>query len=507
MKKLIIFLGVFLFAFDEKLYEYMFKSFLYSNDLKDAYLVAKKVLKYKNSIVWRKRLARIAWALGKNKEAYENFLYVYKKTHNKKYQKIIFMFPYEKTLLIKKELYEREYRHSNFSHILNLADIYIKEGYPKKAFKILKNAYKKERKENILKKMINIAVSLDDVSLILKHFNDIKNFSFTDRFKVAKILIYYREYKKAYELLKYVKKIPKNLDYYKYLIYVTYKLRKFKEMILLLEYLLEEGKINKGDLDLLLSFYYYKKDYKMLEMLLNKAMKINKVYIKNYIEVLMSEKKYEKAIKTIKKYKNYLDKKDYYFMLGNIYLSLNKIKNAEKFFLKASKYKLNNIEISNLLWFVINYKSKKLFNILKPKINNNFSYQLMLVYFNLGNLNKAYEIGNRILKNNLNNLDFLLSFSDILDTIGYESYFYKLKAWKILNEKLKENKNLLYKKEFFQNYFRLAQIFLSGDEILKLLNIAKKILDNQEYILLKFSYYFNINKEKCFYIYNYKRDF
>ncbi len=514
MKKMIfVILVTFSYAFyDNTLYKYMYESFVNSKDLKDAYIVAKKALIYKpGDLKWKKRFADVAWGLGKNEEAYNNFLFIYKKTHSVKIRNILFLFPYWQTFEIKRKVYEKEFRNGNYSHVVDLAEVYLKLGYPEKSLEVLKKAYKYKKDKKILKEMLKVAVALDNMDLIFEYINDLKALSLNEKINIAALFIYFNHYKKAYELLKYVNKIPTNPDYYKYMIYISYKMRMFKQMILLLEYELKEKKINKGDLDLLLSFYYYKKDYKMLEFLLKEALKINKAYVKNYLEVLIAEHKYKKAFDFIEKNRDLFNEKEYLYETANIYIKLKKFNLAKENFLKlAENYHLNNIQKSNILWFVINYTDYKFFKKIKKYINlKGLDYQLMLVYFKYGFLDKAYFYGAKILPYNQNNLSFLLTFSDILSTEGKidEAYFYKLKAWKIVNKKLKNDSSLMNKKDFFITYFNLAQTFLSGDEILNLLNKAKKILDKESFINLEFSYYFNINKEKCFYIYNYKKAF
>ena len=514
MKK-IIFLIIAFFSysyafFDNKLYEYMYKSFLYSKDLKDAYIIAKKAVVYKpEDIKWRKRLAQAAWGLGKNEEAYSDFLYIYNKTHSLKIRNILFLFPYWQTFRIEKKMYEKEFKKGNFLHVVNLAEVYLKLGYPEKALKILKKAYKYKKNIKILKEMLKVAVALDNINLIFEYINDLKNLSLNEKLDVAKTFIFFGYYKKAYELLKYVNKIPNNIDYYKYMIYITYKLRLFNQMILLLDYELEKNKIKKGDLDLLLSFYYAKKDYKTLEYLLKKASKINKIYTKNYLEVLLTEHKYKKALQIIDKCN--FSKNKYIYTLATIYIKTGNIKKAKKLFTQLfENYKLNNIQKSALLWFIINHGDYAFFKEVKKYMSlKGFDYQLMLLYFKFNFLNKAYFYGVKILPFNKNNLSFLLTFSDILSTEGKmdKSYYYKLKGWKIVNKKLKDNPSLINNKDFFITYFNLAQTFLSGDEVLSLLDKAKKTLDANSFVNLELSYYFNINKEKCFYIYNYKKAF
>jgi len=508
MKKLIIFLGVFLFGFfDDKLYDLMYKSFIYNKDLKNAYDVAVKALRYeKNSIKWRRRVADTSLWLGKSMLAYKNYMYLYKKTKDKRIENILLLFPFKFKELIKLKIkkYTSEFKEGNFAHTIDLANIYYSLGYVKKAENILKEAYEKTKYKKFFDMYIKYALMAEDMDVLKENLNKLKKDNLKQKIEIAYILINDNDFKDAYELLVYVREIPKNKEYYKLLVYVTYQLRKFDKLLRLLNYMYKNNLMDKSSFSLLLSYYYSVKDYKKLEYLLKDA--INKFHYnvyKDYIDVLISNENYKKALEFLQRYKNKFSIKDYFKLKAYLYAKLKKYNLAAKFYEKLLKFNLDKNDLNEILWFSIDTKDYSLFKKIKEKIKDHCT--LALAYLSFYKVDMAYY---EMLKVKLNSLDKYLTFINILEIKGKNSYKYRLEAFKLANKMLQKNPFLIRKREFLKNYINLSFYFLLPNEIKKLFKIAEKILPKQEFMELKISYYFKLKEyDKLFYIKHYKREF
>ena len=508
MKKLIIFLGVFLFGFfDDKLYDLMYKSFIYNKDLKNAYSVALKALKYeKYSIKWRKRVAQTSLWLGKSREAYVNFLYLYRKTKDKKIENILLSFPYKyKTLInLKIKKYTLEFKKGNYAHTFDLANIYYSIGDIKKAENILKEAYQKTKYRKFFNMYVKYAIMSEDINNLKKNLKELEYDNLKQKIEIAYMLININDFEDAYKLLIYVRDIPEDKNYYKILVYVTYQLRKFHNLLRLLNYMYKNNLMDKSSFYLYLNYYYSIFDYKKLEILLKDAIKKFHFNVyKDYINVLILNKNYQKALKTLEKYKNNFTLKAYIKLKAYLYSKLKKYNLAMKFYKELLLFKLNKNELNEILWFSIDNNNYNLFSKIKDRINNH--YTLALAYLHFYQVDKAYY---EMLKVKLDSLDKYLTFINILEIKGIDTYKFRLRAFELANRMLNNNPLLLKKPNFLKNYINLAFYFLLPQDIKKLFKLAKSVLNKQDFFDLKISYYFKLNEyDKLFYIKNFKRDF
>jgi tetratricopeptide (TPR) repeat protein len=505
--------------FDLQLYDLMYKSFVYTNDLENAYKVAKKIVeKIPFSIKWRKRLAQLALWLNKPEEAFRNYLYVYNKTHDKEIEKTLFMFPYPEVIDLKIKIYEKEIKNGNYKNAVELAKLYEYKGYPEKAFNLMKNLYKKTKDETFLYEYIKYAVKLGKDDVLLKHLSFIKYLSLQEKIEIAQLFIAKNKYNEALEVLRYVDKIPDNKDYYELLSYVLFQLGDYEKLIKLLNYLYATNKIDQSNLYLLSSYYYSKKDYEKLEQILKNA--IEKYNLTNlypeYINILIINKKYKEALNILENKKSYFkNEKNYYLLIAQVYAKLGYNKKALKIYENLlSNYNLTENDKKEILWFLID-NAQEFEDVLENYIpyfvkDKQLYLPVINAYLRLQYVDKPYLIAKKFLPFNKNNISFLILYGDIMNLqtkFEESSYFYN-KAWKIANEKLKKDPAAIYDKEFLRNYIRLSIMYNSPAKIRKLLKIAKNVFTYEEYINLKMDYYLSFNEfEPAFYIYNYKRDF
>ena len=494
--------------FNEQLYNYLYKSFIYNGNLANAYKIIKKSLKHKhNFLKWKEKLAEVSLWSGKSLTAYKNYMYLYERTKEKKFIKILLMFPYnqEKLLKLKIKIYLKQFKNNNFNHTLELTHIYYNVfGEVKKAENILKTAYIKTHKKEFFKQYVKYAILSEDIPLIKKNINFLKKSNIEDKIKIAYLFININDFKDAYNILKYVKQPPENIIYYKLLVYTANQLHKFNKVLNLLNYMYKNNLMTKSTFSLYMSYYYSIKDYKKLEILLHNAIvHYNFNLYKDYINILIINKKYKKALNVLEKYKYYLNKKEYIKLKAYLYYKLQKYNLAAKYYEQLLYFKLNTSDINDIFWFSINTENYYLFKKIENKIHND--YLLALAYFNFNKINKAYY---EMKKVKLNSLDKYMTFINILEIRGLNAYKYRLKAFNFSNNLIKKNPSLLKDPDFLINYIHLSFYFYLPNKINKLLNIAKKILTKQELINLKIDYYFKLNEyDRLYYIKNYKKGF
>lgn len=528
MKKLLILVALLIcmfytsFAkdrFDLQLYELMYKSFIYTNDIKNAYKITKKVVeKIPFNLKWKKRLAQLSLWLSNVDEAFENYMYVYKKTKDKSIEKILFKFPYPEVVDLKINLYEEEVRKGNFTNVLELAKLYEYKGEPEKSLTLLNIVYEKTKNKKFLFEYIRYAAKLGEIEIISKYIPFLKNLPLKEKINISKLLIERNRYKEVLETLRYVEDLPNNKEYYKLLIYALFKLGDYDKLTRLLNYIYSKDKIDEENLYLLMSYYYSQKDYKSLEKLLKDAIykyKLSNLY-QEYINVLIINGRYKKILRILKNKRNYFkNKKRYYFLLAYVYAKLGYKEKALKIYQKIlSNYKLNLTEKKEILWFFIdnieNFKS--ILERYLPYFAKDKNLYMIVIngYLKLNYIDKAYLIASKFLKYNRKNIQFLVLYADILSMQSNfdESNFYYMKAWRLAQRKLKENPSIIYNEEFLRNYLRLSIFYSKPNRVKKLLNIAKNVLTYNEYLNLMVDYYLSYGEyEPVFYIYNYKRVF
>lgn len=505
---------------DLELYDLMYKSFVYSKDLKNAYIVAKRVLKfYPYNLKWIKRTAQVSLWLGESNEAYKYYFYLYRKTKNPAIEKILFTFPYLEVFKLRIKKYEKEIKRHNYKNALELANLYEYEGYPEKSFKLMEYLYKKTKREDFFYAYIKYAIKLAKSEIVSRYPDKLKNLPLKKRYIVAYFLIAKGEYEKTLEIMRYVDKLPKEKEYYNILLFALLKSGHYNKFIKITKYLLQKDRVDISYIYPLLSYYYKKGDFETLEFIYSKMYEFNKRkdIIKGYIDILLHNKKYNKALKILNENQNTFTKKEYLITIAKVYSGLKQKKRVFKIYkilLGNYKEELTGNEKKEILWFLID-NTDKYYAILKKYLpefeqDRDLYFAVINAYMKIQNLDKAEEIARKFLDKNKNNISFLLLYADILNikSIFDESYLYYHKAWILANKKLKKNFKLLYKKEFLMNYIRLAYMFEDADQINRLLKIAKKVLNHNGYFDTKLDYFLHNNEfDPAFYMFNYRRIF
>jgi len=511
---------------DIELYELMYKSFIYTNDLKHAYMVTKKVLKVMPfNLKWRKRVAQLALWLGKGDEAYKNFIYLYRRIKDPAIEKILFTLPYPEIIQLKIKKYEKQIKKGNYKNIVELAKLYEYEGYPEKSFNLLKIAYEKTKNKKYLYWYLKYAVKLSEGQILGKYTDEIKKFPLKEKYYMVYPLISKGDYQKALEILRYVDKMPKDQNYYNLLLFLLLKNGKRDEFIKIVKYLLKEDKSflekkeNLSHIYFLFSYYYRKKDFDLLEYFYSTVYEIKRTknIVRGYIDILLQNKNFKKALNIIQENRDLLEKKDYLFLISKVYNGLNEKEKALKIYstlLKNYKQDLTLNEKKEILWFLID-NADNYFKILKIYLpyfekEKELYLEVITAYLKIQEIDKAHYLAKSYIQKEKNNLSFLVLYADILNikSIFDESYYYYHKAWVLANKRLKKDSKLLENKEFLRNYIRLSYIFSTPKKIETLFKIVKKNFNKSDYFNLKLDYHlYKMDYDAAFYMYNYKKVF
>lgn len=505
---------------DLALYETMYKSFIYTDDINSAYIVAEKVLKtMPRSLKWRKRVAQLSLWLGKTDKAYKDYLYIYKKTKDPSIEKLLFSFPYPEVVYLKIKNYEKQIKKGNYKNSLKLVRLYEYEGYPEKSIKLLKYVYKKTKKENYFYEYIKYAIKLGESRILVKYTKKLRTFPIKEKYSVAYLLIAQGDYEKALEIMRYVKKLPKDKVYYNILLFLLLKTQNYNKFIKITKFLLIKEKVDISYVYPLLDYYYRKKDFQTLEIIYSKLYKIKRTkdILKGYIDVLLHDKHYKKTLKIIKENQSLFSKQEYLFYMAKIYAGLKykeKVAKIYEILLRDYRKQLTLNEKKEILWFLID-NANRYYEILKRYLpffekEDDLYMEVINAYMRIQELDKAQSIAKKYINQEKDNLSFLILYADILNikSVFDESYYYYHKAWILANNKLKFDPKLIREKEFLRNYIRLSYMFEKPDKIRKLFRVAKEVLKYNEYINLKLDYYlYKGEYEPAFYINNYRRLF
>ncbi|MBZ4643534.1 MAG: polysaccharide biosynthesis protein PelB [Deferribacteres bacterium] len=499
-----------------EMYDLMYRSFMYSNDNENAYNIAKKMVNLEpKNIKWRKRLAQLCMWLGKQREAFTNYLYIYNKTKDKDIQDILFTFPYKEITNLKIKIYEDEISSGDYKHLDKLIELYNLSGYPEKSIKLLEMAYVNTKDKKYLITLLKYHINFGNMP-------DINYFKFAmpyltenEKIKLATLYINKRKYNEAYKVLTIANTLPANDLYYKLLLSTAIKLKKYEKAEKLLNYLNAKGKLTISEFYYLLNYYLRNNDYDRVKFLLEKGIFEYKSQelLSLYITLLLKDNDLQSAIKTLNNSKNiFKNQKDFLILYAQLLAKLNEYDKSKKIInelIQQHYAKLTNNDIKGIIWLMIDNKNYFTVDLVKylPLFRKKSGLELELIsgYLAIQQIDNAEVIAKKILKNYINDLEFLLLYSDILNiqTRFEESNYYKQLALNIVK---KRNGNINMEDLYFKNYLRLVFEYKNPEDFNELLNKYKNSLSEKEYAQFMVDYYFFSRQyDKLFYIYNFKK--
>ena len=486
--------------------------YIQNGDVKKAYEFAKKGQNLSHSdIYWTKSLAKLSLWNSKVEESFQYYLDIYSKTKDSsiKPQLLKLALALNK-YFVAKEILEDEFYKGKFENWKKLVDIYLHLGEVDRAIAILRKAYEREKEKSILRQIVKLELSINDVEGALKDLETLladKDIDVNDAVELSYLLYINKQYDKALQVLKSVRDraTEKDIAYWTTLADLSWDLKDKKTAYQVAEFLLSKNLARPVDLERLIIYYSQNKDYGKVKKLSEKLIKVksSEFAYYYYMTSLYNLGEYKKLVKFIsslsqKEIDKLKGKTFFWGMYANSLAKLGKIDGAVKVYEMSLKYNPDNREIIySFLWFLVD--NKKTDTLKKYLIkyrdlaytDKKFIFLYGVAYTTMQNSLEAKPFLKKLIDLEPNNVDYLLMYADVLDLSGETEIAdkYRYKIWKQLTAKLEKNPKLLKDREFLKDYLRLAIKFLPAVELEKLMHKSAGILTKKEYNGIKITWY------------------
>ncbi len=494
------------------LQELIYRVFIYNNDLKNAYKIAyEKVKENPNTLLWRKRLADILLWSGKNREALDEYFYIYKKTQDKKLERIILKASvegrdYEKAYeIIKKKLFSHP---DNKKYLKEFTALAYKSGKIEESAKILDKVYRKSKNATVLKNSALLYYKSGNLEEAKKRFLLIKKAGMLD-VDGAKILseIFFAEKKPALALkaLLSVKKrvSSKDRDYWRRVSLLYEYLNRADKAIEILYGLCLKGECDREDYDKLIRYFYGKDEKKALKISYKAFKKFqDPSYFIYYAKILLKrdepERVYEKLLTLSWKMRKRMENlPSFWLVKANLFRKIGKVKKADFCYRKALSLDENSSEIlaqyADFLLF--SGRAEELRKVLKKaerKAKKDASLYIVLasLYYSLDEPSKASFFYKKALKAYPFDVNLKIAYAEFLKASGNETEAFKIlrKIYLKLAKRLRNDPSLLKKRFFLKPFLEVSLYFVNGKKYEEFLKYAKEILSEDEYERYRLSY-------------------
>ena len=491
---------------DEKL-RLMFQVFTYSSDLKNAYKVGTKALKYfPNSLYWHQKMAEVSQWIDKPNEAILHYKFIYKQTHDLKLRKKILnyslaAYQYETAAPILEEI---TLSNPSEKNINQLVDIYDKTGSPEKAAKILENlSYKSKNSEILLVKALKIYMEIDEEKSALNLMHRLELLKHYNIYTAKIIGDYYlanKDIQSAYDAMQKVKveTLGENSNsYYRWMSDMGWYLQNFKTAAIASKKLYESGKAQSQDYERIL-FYFKDKDSELIAKISYDAyLRYNKKYFYiNYLDILFREKQYSKLIKTIQKNFGTTIGKDLksdvyiWLMLGQAYSAQKEYTKSIEAFKHALHLDPSSADIeAAILWSYIDHKQMVPLKVMigsieeRAKIAHALQLPMAVGNFALQRTDRAMEYVKHLMQKDNKNIDLKFMYAYLMQAREETGAFMMTmeEIYNILDAKQRKNHSLMSNATFIENYLKSAMYFLPVDKFEIALKKAKPILSSKTY--------------------------
>jgi len=494
----------------------IYQVFIYSEDLENGYIVAKKaIVKYPESIYWHQKLAEVAKWLDKREEAIDNYLFVFKKSHDKVLgEKIlnyaIGAYQYETAIPI---LREKVLDNPTKENIKDLILIHDRAGIPEDTAEILMELSRRTNADPYwIEKAMEIYIELGDSEAVDKIIKDIEDRVTIDIETTQKISSYYisqKELKKSYDILFHADRSDSDqniIPYYQQVSDLGWYLQDEKGASKASKELYLIGEARLVDYERII--YYYKESEPELvaDVALDGYRKFKKEYLYiTYLNRLFSNREYEKLSLAFDRLEQGSEDKDivstlyFWLMKGQMYSALGDQDRAEESFQKALSIDKNSSStIVTLLWFYItNHDSKSLKKMLfkieeSEDIDQKLWLPLAVSNFSLQKPDRAmiYIKSLMRLEKSEINLDIKFIYAYLMQAREEQGAFMKImrEIYYSLEKRKMEDPRLLYDPKFLEKYLKSGAYFIAVDEYEELLKRSKSILDKESYIELSISW-------------------
>ena len=509
-------------AKEPSLTELMYRVFIYSNDLKNAYKIAYEQLK-KNpkSLLWRKRVADILLWSGRSKEALDQYFIVYKETKDRKLEKIILKASienreYEKAYeILRRKLFKRPYDQKLINEFVDVAQ---KVGKIDKCVKILDLIYKRTKDPKILKRAAFLYYKKGEIKEAKKRFLLLKRAGFLDikdAVILSEIFFLERDIQKALRTLLEIKD-KVSIEDRKYWLMLSsfyeYLNKKEVSMKILLKLCLN-GECEREEYNKLIRYYYQKNKEIALKLSQKAFYKFQEpsyfiYYAKTLLETDREKELYKFLFRISSSLKKSMEKlPSFWLVKALMYKKLGKLKKASFCYKKAMNLDENSAEImisyadfllslgkGRELAFVISKMERK------AEEKKAFYPILASLYFTLNKPKKALKYYKKALNAYPLNINLKIDYAEFLAVLGYKSESLKnlRKIYRYLKERAKKDPSILNNRKFLIPFLRVSIHFVSDKKYRDFLKFAEKRISKREFQNFKLSYALYKNRNEYF---------
>ena len=491
---------------DEKL-RLMFQVFTYSSDLKNAYVVGQKALKYfPDSLYWHQKMAEVSQWIDKPNEAIRHYEFIYKKTHDLKLRKKILdyslaAYQYETAAPILKEIALSNPSEKNLD---KLVDIYNKTGSPEEAAKILENlSMKNDFNETLAAKALKIYMEMGEASSASRLVERIEKEKSYNIYTATALGDYYLSQKNSMAAYRSMQKVKKSslggntLSYYRWMSDMGWYLQKFKVAAEASRKLYERGEAQPQDYERIL-FYYKDKESAFVGRVAYAAYrKFGKKYLyTGYLDTLSQLKQYHRLVTEIEKGfrgpmgKDLKSEVYIWLMLGGAYGAEKEYTKSIEAYRQALRLDPSSAEIeAAILWSYIDHKQYAAMKAMMWEIEKRrtippvLKLPLAVGNFVMQRSDRAMLYVKELMKYNRKSIDLKFMYADLMQTREETGAFMKMmeKIYTILDAQRKREPSRMHHAAFVENYLKSAMYFMPVDQFERVLHRSKSLLSTKRY--------------------------
>lgn len=491
---------------------------LYSGDIPKAFEIVKQgVKKFPKSLWWNEKAAEIALWNNQSSDALNFYLQSYELQPSQKsrirIEKLATQLQNETVLLkmLKDSVWNNEEQNRS-----KLYEVYLNTGELSEGVAFFDELYRRDHDQESLRLQILLLIYSGEIDKAKLHYSTfITQFSHDVELSIlmAKAFFSRKEIEQSYRYLEpiHLAVEPNNDNFWHFYIDILWFRRSFDELYTIL--------LQRRDLNALRS--YDQERLAMLAALKDKAfaaeLALDRFNKEGLIDSLLTFVYLSTELKTYERIDSVLSTLsvqqrqslekmgEYWVLLAQMNTRKGMLEEAKICYQKALEIKPNNISINTVyVWFLLEFNQvedlkKWLLSIERKKRGDRLAYDLICAtaYLQLQNSTKGLECIGRLIKSS-NEPSMWILYSDLLSLSGDQDFRDKnlIKAWKMVQNGLKKNPDLIKDSEFMATYLRLAYHF-EPQKKSKWIKWAKQRLSAKNYDLFLFGMAVKSNNDEA----------
>ncbi len=497
----------------------MLQSFLYVNDLKNAYKTAK--IGYNqdpNSYYWNKKMAEVCMWSGRSNESMKYFKFMNRHHYSATLQTKIInhglaSYQYEDVVPL---IEDKTRRNPTKENIDEMIYIQSQAGVPERSGLVLNSIAKKYPKNRLLYlKALEVHLEMGDMLLaqidVEKLENSATQLSAQEAENIAYFYYLKHELPKAYSTLQNADKKDASAKFYEYLSDLGWYLKDYEDASAASLILYDQNKTRAVDYERIL---YVQKDANITlasKIAVDAYEKFDNAYIfYAFAFHAFGVKEYDAVKATVdifdSKKSSIRDNAQYWLIKAQLYKHYTQRYKEEEALQRALTLSPNDINIElNILYMQLgNSEGRSLEHLLNsmaenPNLSPSFYFPLASSYFSLGDVNRAAYYLDLVKQEHLavqNSLEFKFLQANIYQAKNNPNAFsYTMKEIrKELKKSRKKNPNIVKTAEYQKNYLNAIFQSTPPDKFEHKLKEAKAYLSKDEYNTIAYNYFLKQNE-------------